>query len=155
MSSVSVVTHQCQCQWNCDADEQGAKAQYNFLLLAHKGAKGEKRQEETTQITLLTLNLTKASDFTLDIELFPPLWGCGMRKLNWAYHHELHLDHLESFKSSGILCISSCCSQMFVNPSLQVAAARQQPSSYSPPASSVTPAGETQPDCFVPLLSFE
>ena len=44
---------------------------------------------------------------------------------------------------------------MFLNPSLQVAAARQQPSSYSPPASSVTPAGETQPDCFVPLLSFE
>ena len=43
--------------------------------MAHKGVKGEKRQEETTQITLLTLNLTKASDFTLDIELFPPLWG--------------------------------------------------------------------------------
>ena len=64
------------CSGNaCDADEQGTKAQYNFLLVAHKGIKGEKRQEETTQITLLTLNLTKASDFTLDIELFPPLWG--------------------------------------------------------------------------------
>ena len=52
-----------------------AKAQNNFLLVAHKEVKGEKRQEETTQITLLTLNLTKASDFTLDIEPLPPLWG--------------------------------------------------------------------------------
>ena len=43
--------------------------------MAHKEVKGEKRQEETTQITLLTLNLTKASDFTLDIEPLPPLWG--------------------------------------------------------------------------------
>ena len=85
--------------------------------------------------------------------LYPP--QSQQEETRLGLHPLLHLDQLESFENSVILCISSCCSQMFLNPSLQVAAARQQPSSYSPPASSVTPAGETQPDCFVLLLNFE
>ena len=44
--------------------------------MARQGTEGEKRQEDTSQITLLTLNLTKASGFTLGIEL-SPLYGVG------------------------------------------------------------------------------
>ena len=49
-------------------------------MLTLRGIKGRKGRKKHTNYTPLTLNLTKASNFTLDIELFPPLWGCGMRR---------------------------------------------------------------------------